>query len=91
MKKSVRLTVTGSIQPMFFERFIKENADMHNIKGFVRNLGQGRAEIFAQGDSNAIDQFIPIAKRGPEHSFIRAVEEKEERFQDLKDFKIMNF
>ncbi len=91
MKKSIRVTVNGAIQPVFFNRFIKENADKLGLKGFVRNAGEGRAEVFIEGNPDAVDTMIPICKKGPQHALIRNSEEKTEKFQGFKEFKIMTF
>lgn len=91
MKKSIRVIVSGSIQPVFFNRFIKENADKLGLKGYVRNSGEGKAEIFLEGNSDSVDLMIPICKTGPQHALIRNTEEKEEKFQGFKEFKVMNF
>jgi len=89
MKKSVRLYITGSVQGVFFRQFIKENADKRNVRGFVRNLEDGRVEIFLEGDGEDVDAMVSLSKRGPQHSQIRHIEEKEERFQDFKEFKTL--
>ena len=91
MKKSKRFFISGSVQPMFFNQFIKENAEKLGVKGFVRNLEDGRIEIFIEGDVDSIERMAPLCRRGPQHSLIRNIEEKEEKFQDFKDFKILNF
>ena len=91
MKKSIRLTISGSVQGVFFRQFVKEQADKHGIKGYVRNLEDGRVEVFIEGDINSVDQMVPLCKRGPQHSQIRNVEEKEEKFQGFKEFKILRF
>lgn len=90
MKKSVRLYVNGTVQGVFFRRFVKENAERYNVKGFVRNLEDGRIEIFLEGNLNEVNKMIGICKAGPKHSQIRSVEEKLERFQDFKTFKILH-
>lgn len=89
MKHSRRLFITGSIQGMFFEQFIKDNADKLNIKGFMRKLEDGRVEVFIEGNHENVQQMIAICKRGPQHSQIRNTEERLERFQDFKEFKIL--
>lgn len=89
MKKSVRLFITGSVQPVFFNSFIKENADKLRVKGFVRGMEDGRIEIFIEGNIDNVNQMIPICKRGPEHSMIRNVEEREAHFQGFGEFKIL--
>ncbi len=89
MKKSVRYFIQGSVQPVFFNKFIKENADKLGVKGFVRTMEDGRIEIFIEGDIDAVERMAPICKRGPEHSMIRNVEEKPEHFQGFAEFKVL--
>ncbi|MEN7981932.1 MAG: acylphosphatase [Nanoarchaeota archaeon] len=91
MKKSVRLYIDGTVQGVFFRRFIKENAEKLDVKGFTRNLEDGRIEVFLEGNINEVKKMIELCKKGPRHSQIRRVEEKAERFQDLKNFKVLHF
>lgn len=90
MKKSVRLYITGTVQGVFFRAFVKENAERHNVKGFVRNLDDGRIEIFLEGDSENVNKMIELCSKGPRHSQIRNVEMKPERFQEFKNFKVLH-
>ena len=90
MKKSIRLYITGTIQGVFFRAFIKENDEKYNVKGFVRNLEDGRIEVFLEGDADNVNKMIELCKKGPKHSKIEKVEEKEERFQDFKTFKVLH-
>ncbi len=90
MKKSVRLYVEGTVQGVFYRAFIKENAERYNVKGFVRNLEDGRVEIFLEGNANDVNKMMEIAGKGPRHSQIRNVSIKPEKFQDLKSFKILH-
>ena len=89
MKKAVHLFISGVVQGIFFRRFVKSNADMHNVKGFIRNLEDGRVEVFLEGSQEDVDSMIAICKQGPASSKLRKFEEKEERFQDFRDFKIL--
>ena len=91
MKKAVRLTITGTIQGIFFKQFIKDHAEKNKVSGFLRSKEDGRVEIFLEGDRENVDSLVSICKRGPQHSNIRSVEEKTERVQDFKEFKIFNF
>ena len=90
MKKSIRLYITGTVQGVFFRAFIKENAEKLNVKGFTRNLEDGRIEVFIEGDSEAVNKMNELCKKGPKHSQIRNVEIKPERFQDFKVFKVLH-
>lgn len=89
MKKSKRLFLTGSLGTMFFEQFIKGNADKIGVRGFLRKLEDGRVEIFIEGNNDKVEEMSAICKRGSQHTQIRKVEEKPESFQDFKDFRIL--
>ena len=90
MKKSIRIYITGTVQGVFYRAFVKENAERYNVKGFVRNLEDGRVEVFLEGDDNAVNKMIELCKKGPKHSQIRKIEIKDERFQDFKTFKLLH-
>lgn len=90
MKKAVRLYISGNVQGIFFRQFVKENAEKDDVKGFVRNLEDGRVEIFIEGDLESVDKMIELCGKGPKHSQIKNVEIKEEKFQGLKEFKILH-
>ena len=89
MKKAVRLHITGAIQSMFFELFIKQQAEKSGVKGYYRKLEDGRGEVFVEGNLENVNSMVQACKEGPRHSLIRKVDEKEEKFQDFKEFKIM--
>ena len=42
MKKAFRVFISGSVQGILFRDFIKDNADRLGVRGFVRNLEDGR-------------------------------------------------
>lgn len=90
MKKSIRLYIDGTVQGIFFRTFIKENAENNNVNGFVRNLEDGRIEIFLEGNVDDVNKMMKICGEGPKHSQIKKVETKPETFQDLKEFKILH-
>jgi acylphosphatase len=90
MKKSIRVYVTGIVQGVFYRIFIKQNAEKYNVKGFVRNLEDGRVEIFLEGDTNSVNKIIEICKKGPKFSRIKKIETKKESFQGFRNFKILH-
>jgi len=91
MKKAVRLYITGNLQSLFFKQYIKENAVANEVKGFLRIREDSRVEVFMEGDSASVDNMVKICKTNPKYSTIRNVEQKEEKLQDFKEFKILNF
>ena len=90
MKKAKRLYINGTVQGIFFRQFVKENAERSDVRGFVRNLEDGRVEVFIEGDGKDVDKMIELCKKGPRHAQIRNVEIKEEKVQDFKEFKILH-
>ena len=90
MKRSVRLYISGTVQNVFFRAFVKENAEKYNVKGFIRNLEDGRIEIFLEGDLDAVDKMVELCQKGPKYSQIQGVEIKEEKVQDFKEFKVLH-
>ena len=89
MKKAVKVAIYGSVQGIFFRSFIKEKADELNIKGYVRNKTDGSVEALFEGNNTEVEKIIEICKQGPEHAIIKNMDIKEEKFQGLKDFKIL--
>lgn len=90
MKKSIRLYISGVVQGVFFRSYVKENAERYNVKGFIRNLEDGRIEVFLEGNPDDVTKMIEVCKKGSKHSQIKDVELKEEKFQDFKNFKVLH-
>ena len=90
MKKSIRMYIDGVVQNIFFRAFVKENAERHNVKGFVRNLEDGRVETFLEGNNEDVDKVVELCKKGPKNSQIKGIEMRPEKFQDFKTFKILH-
>ena len=90
MKKSIRVYVTGIVQGVFYRIFVKQNAEKYDVKGFVRNLEDGRVELFLEGDTNNVNKIVEICKKGPKFSRIKNLEIKKESFQGFRNFKILH-
>ncbi len=89
MKKSVKLFIHGTVQGVFFRKFIKEQADKLGVAGFARNLEDGRVEVWLEGDSKQVNEMIEICRQGPKHSQIKRLDIVDEKFQGMKEFKIL--
>ena len=92
MRKAMRFIVQGTVQGVFFRRFVKENADKLSLKGFVRNLTTGDIEIVVEGEGEAIERFERFIAKGPEHAYIRHVQSTERKWTgEFDGFKILKF
>ncbi len=90
MKKSLRLYIEGTVQGVFYRNFVKENAEKYGVNGFVRNLEDGRIEVFLEGDGETVNKMIEICQQGPKHSQVKKITMKTESFQGLKNFKVLH-
>ena len=90
MKKSVRLYISGIVQGVFFRIFIKENAEKLGVNGFVRNLEDGRVEVFLEGNSSEVNKMIELCQKGPKHTQIKNIELKNEKHQGFRNFKVLH-
>lgn len=82
--------ISGLVQGVFFRAFVKENAERYGVKGFVRNLEDGRVEVFLEGDAENVNKMIELCKKGPRHAKIRNVQIKQEKFQGFRNFKVLH-
>lgn len=91
MKKRIHAYISGNVQGVFFRRDIKAKADELGVKGFVRNLEDGRVEAVFEGDSIKVDKIIEFCKNGPKFAQIKSVDARDETYSgDFKEFKIVN-
>lgn len=65
MIRRIRLQVSGRVQGVYFRMFTQKKAKQLDIKGFVRNLPDGRVEIIAEADHVSIEKLIQWCQKGP--------------------------
>jgi acylphosphatase len=60
-----RYVVSGRVQGVGFRFFVRDAAVREGIGGWVRNRDDGRVEIEAEGDAEALLRFERAVRRGP--------------------------
>ncbi|HKV62713.1 MAG TPA: acylphosphatase [Candidatus Acidoferrum sp.] len=75
-KIAKRYFVSGMVQGVGFRYFTQAAAEKLRVSGFVRNLHDGRVEVFAMGAPHQHQEFRAILERGPRFSSISAVQEE---------------
>jgi acylphosphatase len=65
MKRKVNMLVAGRVQGVYFRAFTQKKANQLSIFGTVQNLPDGRVEITAEAESQAIEKFITWCHKGP--------------------------
>lgn len=72
--QEIYILVSGLVQGVGFRALVKRHALLYNIKGFVRNLPDGRVEICAQGNTDQIKNFIHAIRSKQGSSVISEIE-----------------
>jgi acylphosphatase len=70
-----KFLVSGSVQGVGFRFFAQRAAARHQVRGYVRNLEDGRVEAWVQGPPKAVEAFRHDLATGPSHSRVSDVEE----------------
>lgn len=85
-KAAKRWLVEGSVQGVGFRYFVQERAKRMGLCGWVRNLGDGRVEVYAAGPEKKLSELAAALHAGPPLSDVRSVEESEAEVQKISSF-----
>ena len=88
--KTVRIKINGTVQGVFFRKYVQDEAKKLGIKGHVRNLENGDVEVMAEGSSENVDSIIAVCKKGAPHSVVKDVDVQELNHIGFDDFKILD-
>lgn len=87
--KRVRVFISGKVQGVFFRAYTEEEANKLGVKGWVRNLPDGRVEAVFEGEDEAVDKMVAWCYKGSPYSKVTHVEVIEEPYTgEFKDFRI---
>ena len=69
--KLAHIVVAGIVQGVSYRRFTENNAIKLGLKGYVKNLPDGRVEAVVEGQKKIIEELIIRLKEGPPGSKVR--------------------
>jgi acylphosphatase len=72
---SVHLLLSGRVQGVGFRAFARRQAAAHGVRGTVRNLADGRVEIYAAADAETLERFKERLSSGPSFGRVDAIDE----------------
>ncbi|HYL83610.1 MAG TPA: acylphosphatase [Candidatus Angelobacter sp.] len=75
-KLAKRYFVSGRVQGVGYRFFAQHAAEDLRISGFVRNLGDGRVEVFAMGTARQHAELRAQLKKGPRFSSVSEVRDE---------------
>lgn len=74
MTKAVHVVVSGRVQGVGFRQGCRQAARSLDLVGWVRNLADGRVELFAQGPDQRVDRLLDWVWAGPSGARVTGVE-----------------
>jgi len=87
--KTVRLTIKGKVQGVFYRATAKDVADLIGVKGWVKNLPNDNVEIAATATEEILQKFINWCKQGPPKAKVDDVNVEELELQEFNGFRII--
>ena len=89
MKTRAHIFVTGTVQGVYFRQNTKQEADQNGVRGWVRNLPDGRVEAVFEGDHASVNEVIKWCHAGPPNAKVSDVSIKFEGYTgEFPDFTI---
>ncbi|PID28120.1 MAG: acylphosphatase [Candidatus Cloacimonadota bacterium] len=89
-KKTEECQVKGYVQGIGFRRFVKETAQLYDIKGYVKNLSNGDVKIIMQGNYSELIYFKNKIKKGNGFSRIQKMDSYEIKSKEsFNEFRIL--
>lgn len=71
-----RYFVSGRVQGVFFRAGTRTEALRLGVRGYARNLPDGRVEVLAAGDEASLRALEAWLRRGPPHARVDALSEE---------------
>jgi len=84
----VHVVVSGRVQGVAFRAYTVDEARDLGVRGWVRNLPDGRVEAEAEGERPAVEALVAFCRRGPPAARVEGVVVRWSQFRgDLPAFE----
>lgn len=80
--------IQGRVQGVGYRYWAQRHARQIGIRGYTRNLDDGRVEVYAVGTEEQLSEFAGYLWKGPPFSDVRAVEGREAALVKYEGFQI---
>lgn len=82
--------ILGFVQGVGLRRFIRGKARKLGLKGYVKNLSDGRVEAVVNGEKEQIEKLIKIIEKGSFFADVKSIQLEWEKEEDFKEFTIFS-
>ncbi|MDN5871137.1 MAG: acylphosphatase [Nitrococcus sp.] len=86
--RCIRCYVSGRVQGVFYRASTRERAVQLGLRGYVRNLSDGRVEVVACGDAVALDSLAAWLREGSPRSLVSDLRVEPAPDPGLQEFDI---
>ena len=83
------LVIEGRVQGVGYRYFAKMKAESLGIRGSVLNLRDGSVFVTAQGEKEAMDNFVRWCYKGPPGAIVRNIEKAQGRTEEYSEFSVL--
>ncbi len=67
--------ISGEVQGVGYRYFTQRSSAAHQVRGYVKNLEDGRVEVLAEGNAKSVEAFRHDLAAGPTYSRVGLIEE----------------
>ncbi|MBI3679777.1 MAG: acylphosphatase [Acidobacteria bacterium] len=83
-----RYLVRGRVQGVGYRYFVQRHASELGLRGYARNLEDGRVEVYAIGVQRQLSELEGLLWQGPMWAEVRAVEARDAALEECRLFGI---
>lgn len=83
-----RWWIRGRVQGVGFRYFAQRTATELRLGGYVRNLDDGRVEVYAVGPEERLSELAGRLHQGPRWAEVQAIDEQEAELRAYSSFEI---
>ena len=76
-RRARRIYVSGQVQGVGYRYFARNAAEQIGLSGYVKNLGDGRVEVYAIGLPVQLERLVSELRRGPRHASVEELVQEE--------------
>ena len=81
------LVIHGRVQGVWYRGWAVDTARSLGLAGWVRNRRDGTVEAVVQGDREAVERFVALARDGPPSASVERIEASDEETAVLSGFE----
>ena len=85
MTHCLRFLIAGRVQGVFYRASTQRVANSHGLRGYVRNLADGRVEVLACGEEQSVRALGQWLWQGPDLASVDSVDVEEVDDVDVPD------